>query len=98
MKIKPILCGLLLTLTTGCASVNVRTDGLAESQKPPTYEQSFEFWWWGLKGEHSVNVREVCLGKGVQQMQAVTSFKDSAVTLLTLGIYSKRTARVWCKD
>lgn len=98
MKVKPILCGVLLTLVTGCASVNVRTDNMAESQKAPDYEQSFEFWWWGLEGEHSVNVREVCMGKGVKQMQAVTSFKDSVITLLTLGIYSKRTARVWCKD
>lgn len=98
MKIKPILCGLLLTMVTGCASVNVRTDNQAETHSAPSFEQSFEFWWWGIEGEHTVNVREVCLGKGVKQMQAVTSIQDTLISLLTLGIYSKRTARVWCND
>lgn len=98
MKLKSILCTLLLVSATGCASVNVRTDSAPETVKPPTYEQSFEFWWWGTKGEHEVNVREVCLGKGVEQMQTVNTFSDSFVSIITLGIYYKRTARVWCKE
>lgn len=98
MKVRLVLCGILLTLVSGCASVNVRTDNLAESQVPPSYEKTFSFWWWGLEGEHEVNVREVCLGKGVEQLQTISSFKDSVISLLTLGIYVKRTARVWCKE
>ena len=83
---------------TGCASVNVRTDQQPESMQPPSYEQKFVYWWWGLSGEHSVNVREVCRGNPVEQMQAVSTFTDSALALVTLGIYTRRTARVWCKE
>jgi len=82
----------------GCASVNVRVDNLPESTTPPSFEQTYVYWWWGLKGEHTVNVREVCKGNDVYQMQAVNSFSDSVISILTLGIYSKRTARVWCEE
>lgn len=98
MSKKLIVLLFVSLIVTGCASVNIRTDNLPESQHPPTFEQSYVFWWWGIDGEHSVNVREVCLGKKVKQMQTVASFQNSVITILTLGIYSKRTARVWCED
>ena len=98
MKFRILCCIALVGLATGCANVNVRTDNLPEVTTVPTFEQSYVFWWWGLDGEYEVNVREICLGKGVEQMQTVTTFDDSLISLVTLGIYSKRTARVWCKD
>lgn len=88
----------VLLLLSGCSSVNIRTDGEKETTRPPDFEQTFNYWWWGLKGEHEVNVREVCLGKPVEQMQAVDTLSDSLFGLITLGIYSPRSARVWCKE
>lgn len=94
--------GMLLIISalvlSGCASVNIRTDKLPESMAAPTFEQNYVYWWWGLSGEYSVNVREVCQGKPVEQMQAVSTFTDSVLAIVTLGIYSRRTARVWCKE
>ena len=98
MNFKTFCCLSLIGLMTGCANVNVRTDNMPEVNTAPTFEESYSFWWWGIEGEYEVNVREVCLGKGVEQMQTVATFNDALITLATLGIYSKRSARVWCKD
>lgn len=98
MNLKSFCCLILVGLMTGCANVNVRTDNQPEITTPPTFEQSYSFWWWGIEGEYEVNVREICLGKGVEQMQTVATFNDAVITLVTLGIYSKRSARVWCKE
>ena len=89
---------LLLVLMLGaCSTVTVRTDQQHEAQRDPDYHQRFTFWWWGLKGEYSINVREVCIGKPVEQMQTVHDLVDVFGTVFTLGIYAPRTARVWCQ-
>lgn len=89
---------LIAVLICGCSAVTVRSDGQRESAQPPTFEKRYTYWWWGLKGEHSINVREVCVGNDVEQMQAIHSVTDVVSGLLTLGIYAPRTARIWCKE
>ncbi len=87
---------ILVMLFCSCSSVNIRTDEQREENRPPTFQKRYVFWWWGLKGEHSVNVREICLDKPVMQMQTVDTFTDVLYGVFTLGIYAPRTARVWC--
>ena len=82
----------------GCSSVTLRTDTQAKTHKPATFQKSYAYWWWGFKGEHDINVREICQGKAVKQMQAINTFTDSLAIIFTLGIYLPRTARVWCED
>ena len=89
---------LLALLLSACSTITVRTDNEHEAQRSPDYQERFTFWWWGLKGEYTINVREVCVGKPVEQMQTVHDIVDVAGTLFTLGIYSPRTARVWCQQ
>lgn len=96
MKKLGLLIAILLTF--GCSSVNIRTDQGREEGRPPTFQKRYVFWWWGLRGEHSVNVREVCVGKPVIQMQVVDTIPDAFYTLITLGIFSPRTARIWCGE
>lgn len=95
---KKILVSIFIFNIYACSSVNVRTDGKLEDSSSPSFQKRYTYWWWGLKGGHSINVREVCEGKRVIQMQAVTTFSDSLLTLITLGVYSPRTARVWCAE
>jgi Bor protein len=90
-----IVCAAMVL--SACGSVTIRTDHQSESSKPPHYQKSYNYWWWGLKGEYDINVREICAGKAVEQMQSVASFSDAALTLLTIGIYAPRSARVWCE-
>lgn len=82
----------------GCSSVTVRTDEQFKTTRPPTYEQRLNYWWWGLKGFHSVNVREVCGNRRVEQMQAVNTFGDIVRYIVTIGIYAPRSARIWCAE
>lgn len=88
---------LLIGLLAGCSSVTVRTDDGKKDREPPDYQQRFNYLWWGLKGEHSVNVRLICQGRPVKQMQSVNTLGDSLLGAITIGIYSPRTARVWCE-
>lgn len=94
---KFILSLVMLTMC-GCSSVNVRTDEHHEETRPPTYQKSYNYWWWGLRGRHSINVREVCQGRPVIQVQAVDTVSNIFAGLFTLGIYAPRTARIWCGE
>jgi len=94
-KFSGMLCVCLLL--SACESVTIRTDNLRETSDIPSYQKSFNYWWWGLKGEHDINVREICTGNSVTQLQSIASFSDAAFTMFTLGIYSPRSARIWCK-
>lgn len=95
--LKKLITFLLLSSLLACSSVTVRNDHQGkETQRLADYQQRFVFYFWGLKGEHSVNVREICQAKKVEQMQSVFTLADSALGLVTLGIYAPRTARVWC--
>ena len=95
---KNILLIVLVLSISACSSVTIRTDNQKKIRQAPTYEKRFHYYWWGLKGDHKVNVRLACQGKEVKQMQSVYTFGDSVLGLITLGIYSPRTARVWCAE
>lgn len=96
--IKNIIIFLVLACIMGCSSVTLRQDQEPRNEKPATYQKTYNYWWWGLKGEHDINVREICQGNGVDQMQAINTFTNTLSIIFTLGIYSPRTARVWCKE
>jgi hypothetical protein len=91
-----IIILLSLSILAGCSSVTIRTDDQVKSYVSASYQKNVSYWWWGFSGEHYINVREVCKGQAVKQVQAVTTFTDSLATIFTLGIYVPRTARVWC--
>jgi len=94
---KTIIILFAFLVLSACSSVTIRTDNQKESTNRPTYQKSFNYWWWGLRGEYDVNVREVCSGNNVTQMQSISRLSDTAFTIITLGIYSPRSARVWCE-
>jgi len=86
----------LVLLFAACSTVTIRPKGTAKAGTDPTWSSSESFFLWGLVGEHRIDVSKVCGNKGVKQMQAQDTFVDSLLTLLTIGIYSPRTAKVWC--
>lgn len=94
-----ISTGLVCTLA-GCSTVTIVPGGATNSSKvvsPPTYAQSQSFYLFGLVGVRHVNVDEVCAGKPVLQMRTEQTVSDAALGLVTLGIYSPHTAKVWCE-
>ncbi|PCK09328.1 MAG: Bor family protein [Alteromonadaceae bacterium] len=94
---KQLLLLLLILGLSACSSVSVRTDGQAKSIDPPNFEQRYTYWFWGFRGRHAVNVREVCQDKKMAQIQALHTLSDTFFSLITVGIYAPRTARIWCK-
>ena len=84
--------------TTACSPVTIRNDSHVKTYVPAHYQKTVSYWWWGLYGEHTINVREACKGMPVKQMQATSTFTDALSFIFTLGIYMPRTAKIWCQQ
>lgn len=90
--------GLALVLS-GCATVTISPVDAPKLSSAPTYEQRMDFFFWGLSPDvQQVQVDEVCVGSGVRQMQAQTKLEDGIFTVITLGIFSPRSVKVWCEE
>lgn len=87
---------MLLSLS-GCSTVTIHPKTSHKLATPPSFEKSEPFFFWGLKGEHRIDVREVCKDKLVKQMQSQETFVDGFFTIITLGIYSPHSIKVWCE-
>lgn len=88
--------GLLLSLGA-CSTVTIRDKGTSKLSSDPSYESSKSYFFWGLGGEHHVDVKKVCGSSQPVQMQAQSTVVDSLLSIVTFGIYYPRTAKVWCK-
>lgn len=79
-----------------CSTTTIRPQGTQVTISEPSYKASEDFYFWGLMGEYHVHTNEVCKSKSVQQMQTQFTVPDALLGLVTLGIYSPRTIKVWC--
>ena len=77
--------------------MTVRPQGGPELTSEPTHQERVSFFFWGLAGEGNIDVRSVCGGKGAEQMQTQHTFVNRLVGGVTYGIYTPRTAKVWCE-
>jgi hypothetical protein len=89
---------LLLLASSACTTVTLRDRGTAKLSSEPTYSSSKSFFFWGLAGTARVNVSGICGGKRPVQLQTQKTFTDGLLSFITLGIYSPRTASVWCTE
>ena len=90
-------CVGLLIAATGCYSVTIRPEGGFKMATQPSFEQRQDFYLWGLVGESHIDTAKICPKAGPSQMQSQTTVVDGLLGLITLGIYSPETAKVWCK-
>ena len=81
----------------GCSSVTIRPEGGNRLSGEPTYQESKPYFIAGLIGESHIDAKNICGGSKVAQMQAQTTFVDGLLGSLTLGLYTPRTAKVWCE-
>ncbi len=96
MNYKFLLLCLVVSSLVACHSVTVRPEGITKRIDRPDYEEQKDFFLFGLVNEHAVDVRPICKSGGIDQMQAQSTFVDSLLTAVTLGIYTPRSVRVWC--
>ena len=99
MKIWQKLSFLLLvcSLSAACGTVTVRPQGGSRTVSSPDYSKRFHFGLGGLIGGAEVDVSKICKDKEVIQMSTEFTFIDGFLSSLTLGLYSPRTANVWCQ-
>ena len=95
--IRYLLLAVLLALTSACSNVSIKPQGGSKIATAPSHEERKPFYLGGLIGEHQVDVNVICEGANVLQMQTIVTPSDYALGLVTLFIYSPRTARVWCE-
>ena len=88
---------LILTFLTACQTVTIRPGGgQQEIHSAADYKKPHNFFLWGLVGEKYINVSAICPKRQIKQIQTQSSFWNRVVYIVTLGIYSPKTARVWC--
>jgi len=98
--LRKLLPSLALLFFVGCATVTIKPGNYANQPKlssSPTYQESKPYFLWGLVGEHTIDVQEVCGGRECVQMQSQYTFLDGFLSFLTIGLYSPKTAKVWCE-
>jgi hypothetical protein len=95
---KMILVAFMLALTSACTTVTIRDQGTVKISSTPSYSKTNHFFFWGLVGHSTINVTQICGGKAPVQMQTEQTFVDGLLRVITLGIYTPRSAYVWCTD
>jgi len=90
---------LLLSFLTACQTVTIRPKGNQyQKNSKADYEQVHNFFLWGLIGEKYINISAICPGRTIRQIRTQSGFWNRVIFIVTLGVYSPRTARVWCGD
>jgi len=91
--------GLILSflILASCSTVTISPPGSDKISTAPNYQKSEHFFLWGVIGETRVNTESVCSGEQPVQMQSQSTFGNEFISLLTLGLYTPHTVKVWCK-
>lgn len=95
---RSIAAAVVFLFLSGCAAVTITPNGQERLESPPTYVEKQPLYLFGLVGEPHVDVKAICGDKGVRQLQTIDQFTDRLLGIVTLGIYSPRTAKVWCEE
>jgi hypothetical protein len=88
----------MLAALAGCQNVTIKPSSDIVVRDTPNYQDTRNFFFWGLMGEERVNVTEVCNDERVAQMQSQQTFVNGLLGAITLGIYAPHSVRVWCED
>lgn len=81
-----------------CAPATFRPSGGPKDVSKPTWQERKPYFFLGMVGEHEIDVGPICGNRRVDQMQTQFTFPDILVTLVSFGVYTPKTARVWCGD
>ena len=89
----------LVLFCVSCQTVTISPPGeTVKYSNPPNYTESQNFFLFGLIGEAHIDVASICGDRAVKQMQSQETFLNGLLGTITLGIYSPRTASVWCGE
>ncbi len=96
---KPVLAIVMAAaLMTGCANQRFNVAGELSATPSAKSEDSQTFFVSGIGQKQTVNASQVCGGAAkVEGVAVEQSATDVLFGMITLGIYTPRTARVYCK-
>ena len=84
-------------LLGGCATQTYLVNQEAASTKP-SFEDRQDFFIAGIGQDETVDAAKICNGsQNVIKVESELTFLDGFLGVLTYGIYTPRTARVYCK-
>ena len=87
----------LLLFSNSCSTVTIKKSAQTELQREPDYHKSKDYaYFGGAFGEHHFYLHDIC-PNGVEQIKTQRTFSDGFFTLISLGLYSSYTAKIWCK-
>ncbi len=93
---KTLLALTAATFISGCSTQTFNINGTAHSQ--PVSEESQTFFINGIGQEKQTNAAELCGGADkVVKVETQETFVNGFLGFITLGIYTPRDARVYCK-
>lgn len=88
---------LVTAVLSGCATQSFDVNPPVGPLSQPTLEEDQAFFVAGLGQEAVINAAEVCGGAAnVARVEVEQDALDSVLAFLTSGIYTPRTARVYC--
>ncbi|MCK3655011.1 lipoprotein bor [Pasteurellaceae bacterium Macca] len=95
---KKVITTMLLGLTLAISGCATQTATLKPTTKTlPTYENSENFFVFGIGQEKTINAVEICGGADkIAKVESFLSAPNILLTLVTIGIYSPRTSKVYC--
>ncbi|WP_108651154.1 Bor family protein [Dongshaea marina] len=93
---KKLIMVIAIIALSGCATQTFVVND--EAVKTPTQEKMQSFWVSGIGQTQMTNAAKVCGGADkVAKVEARLNFVDGLIGFVTLGIYTPRTAKVYCK-
>lgn len=83
--------------TTACVTSRQVFDSNADINRKPEYEDYLDRYLFALAGSNQeVDAATVCMERKPQTALKIYTFEDALLSVVTLGIYTPITARVWC--
>jgi len=98
MKLWLLPLVILSGISAGCMSTTVQMDDKFSSSATPSYVDYFDGYLLGFIGHPEVNLQKVCVDQKPFGVEHVKTAEDGFLTIVTLGIYSPSTIKVWCDD
>ena len=98
MKYLSILVIILSIFFQSCSTVTIHPKQSGKLSTEPTFEETKNYYLWGLVGEHRFDVKKICGDKKLLQIQSQGTVSNLIFGILTLGIYVPHTGKIWCGE
>jgi len=94
-----ISCAIVLAaLLSGCLKTSVSFSSTSTGVTPE-FEESQSFFLYGIvPDEITLSSSDVCRSGEISRLETRTTGLDGFLNIITFGIYTPKTLRVWCKS